>query len=59
MTAWGLKFLLVALIGLGIFFLGIGLYASDMLCLVIGALIECAALLVFTEIKKITRHPFR
>ena len=59
MTALTLKIMVMLLASFGLFFLSIGIYASDMVCLLIGALLECAALLVVPEIRRIHRHPFR
>ncbi|WP_122898829.1 hypothetical protein [Acinetobacter sp. B51(2017)] len=59
MTALTLKIMVIFLASFGLFFLSIGIYASDLICILIGALLECAALLVLPEIRRIHRHPFR
>ncbi|WP_298142540.1 hypothetical protein [uncultured Acinetobacter sp.] len=59
MTALTLKLIFATLVGLGIFFLAMGFYANDHIYLVIGTLLECAAALVFPEIRRVHRHPFR
>ena len=46
MTALTLKLTFAALVGLGMCFLAMGIYANDHIYLVIGALLECAAALV-------------
>ena len=59
MTALSLKIIVLILAGLGVFFLGIGIYAGDTICILIGGLLICAALLVLPEIRLVHRHPFR
>lgn len=59
MTALSLKIIVMLLAGLGMFFFAIGIYATDVICMLIGALLSCAALLVVPEIKQLHRHPFR
>lgn len=59
MTALTLKIMVIFLASFGLFFLSIGIYASDLICILIGALLECVALLVLPEIRRIHRHPFR
>ena len=59
MTALGLKIIAILFAVCGLFFLGIGVYISDSICLIIGVLLICATLLVIPEIKRNHRHPFR
>lgn len=59
MTALTLKIIFASLAALGLFFLAIGVYASDTSYLMIGGLLGCAAVLVFPEIGRVHRHPFR
>ena len=59
MTALTLKIIVILLASAGIFFLGLGIYASDVLCMIIGGLLFCAALLVLPEVGRVQRHPFR
>ena len=42
-----------------LFFLAIGVYANDVVYMLIGGLLGCAAVLIFPEIGRVHRHPFR
>lgn len=59
MTALTLKIIVAILISLGIFFIGVGIYANDFIYMLIGGLLLFAALLVIPEVNRIHRHPFR
>lgn len=59
MTALTLKMIFAGLLILGLFFLAIGVYANDVVYMLIGGLLGCAAVLIFPEIGRVHRHPFR